>query len=140
MKKILVAVDGSEPALKGVRMAALLAKATGARLVLAYVSPPNLLPPHVYAEVIRELEAQERKYGQQILNTARAEAASSGVECDEVVAVGAAAEVIADLADDGAVDLVVVGSKGKGAVSRVMLGSVADRLVHVCKKPVLVAR
>jgi len=33
---------------------------------------------------------------------------------------------------------VVVGSRGRGAVTRVLLGSVADRLVHICKIPVLV--
>ncbi len=37
-------------------------------------------------------------------------------------------------------DLVVVGSKGRGAVSRMLVGSVTDRLVHISKKPVLVVR
>jgi nucleotide-binding universal stress UspA family protein len=53
---------------------------------------------------------------------------------------GAPAETIADLAMDEGFDLVVVGNKGRGAVSRVLLGSVADRLTHICKRPVLVVR
>ena len=56
MKKILVAVDGSEPALHGVRLAGQLAHSNGAALLLAYISPPNLLPPHVYADVIEKLD------------------------------------------------------------------------------------
>lgn len=53
---------------------------------------------------------------------------------------GPAAERIADLAENDGYDLVAVGSRGRNAVARVFLGSVADRLVHSCKKPVLVAR
>ena len=41
---------------------------------------------------------------------------------------------------EGGFDLVVVGSKGRGAVSRVLIGSVTDRLVHICKRPILVVR
>jgi len=37
------------------------------------------------------------------------------------------------------VDLVVVGSRGRAAVARVLLGSVTDRLVHISTKPVLVS-
>ena len=53
---------------------------------------------------------------------------------------GPAAETISELADAEGYDLVVVGSTGKGAVKRMLLGSVADRLVHTCTKPVLVVR
>jgi nucleotide-binding universal stress UspA family protein len=53
---------------------------------------------------------------------------------------GAPAEVIADTAMDDGYDIVFVGNKGRGAVSRVLLGSVADRLVHICKRPVMVVR
>ena len=46
----------------------------------------------------------------------------------------------AQLAEDEGFDLVVVGCRGRNAVARMFLGAVADRLVHVCKKPVLVVR
>lgn len=140
MKKILVAVDGSEPALHCVRMAAQLAHSTQAVLRLAYVSPPNLLPPHVYAEVIDKLDQQEKKFSAEILKAAASEAKALGAESEQITVTGAAAEALADLADDPSVWMVAVGSRGRGAVSRVLLGSVADRLVHVCRKPVLVVR
>lgn len=140
MKRILVAVDGSEPALKGVRMAAEIAKAADARLDLVYVSPPNLLPAHLYAEVIEKVAQEEKKYAGEILKAAVAEATALGARCEQLVVNGAPAEAIADLADESSVWMAVVGSRGLGAVSRVLLGSVADRLVRVCRKPVLVVR
>jgi len=45
---------------------------------------------------------------------------------------------VAEAAAAPDVSLVVVGSRGQGAVARVLLGSVSDRLVHVCPKPILV--
>lgn len=140
MKRILVAVDGSGPSLGGVRMAANIAQAVGARLDAVYVSPPNLLPPQVYADVIAKIEAEEKRYAGDVLRRAAEEATKAGVVCEQVNVVGAPAEAIADLAEDPAVWLIVVGSRGHGALSRVLLGSVADRLVHISKKPVLVAR
>jgi nucleotide-binding universal stress UspA family protein len=53
---------------------------------------------------------------------------------------GPVAERLAEVAEQDGYDLVVVGSRGRNAVARMFLGSVADRLVHICKKPVLVAR
>lgn len=141
MKRILVAVDGSDAALKGVRMAAEIAqKMGGARLDLVYVSPPNLLPSHAYAEVIAKIEAEEKKLSAELLAKALAEAKALGASCDQLALTGSPSEAIAELAEADNVWMVVVGSRGRNAVSRVLLGSVADRLVHICKKPVLVVR
>jgi nucleotide-binding universal stress UspA family protein len=53
---------------------------------------------------------------------------------------GTPAERLTDLAEAEGVDLIVVGSKGRGAVSRMLIGSTSDRLIHISKKPVLVVR
>jgi nucleotide-binding universal stress UspA family protein len=53
---------------------------------------------------------------------------------------GSPAETLADTAERLGFEVVVVGSRGRGTVARMLLGSVADRLVHICKKPVIVAR
>jgi nucleotide-binding universal stress UspA family protein len=53
---------------------------------------------------------------------------------------GGPAEVLAELARTEKVDLVVVGHRGRGAVARLLLGSVADRLTQISPRPVLVVR
>ncbi len=50
------------------------------------------------------------------------------------------ARTLADMADSGGFDVVVVGHRGRGAVRRALLGSVADRLVQISNRPVLVVR
>lgn len=142
MNRILVAVDGSEASLHAVRFAGQLAKGGAVDLAVIYVSPPNLLPPHVYADVIEQIEKEERKFAAELLGKAAAEAKAAGAtRCEQISVTGVPAEALADVAEkDPSVSMVVVGSRGRGAVARVMLGSVADRLVHICKKPVLVVR
>ncbi|MCC6335388.1 MAG: universal stress protein [Myxococcales bacterium] len=140
MKTILVAVDGSERSLQGVRMAVDVAKGLGARLTLVYVLKPILLPPTAYAEAIQKVEEGNRLVAEDALNAGAKLVKDLGLPCETVMLHGGPAEAIADLAEDDNVWGVVIGAKGHNAVSRVMLGSIADRLVHVCKKPVLVVR
>jgi nucleotide-binding universal stress UspA family protein len=140
MQSILVAVDGSPHSLKGVREAAQLATALPARLELVNVLPPILLSPSVYAETIAKVEEGNRQAATELLAVAKKTAAESGVEADTVMVTGAPAEALADLAQAERVWGVVIGARGHGAVTRVLLGSITDRLVHICSKPVLVVR
>ena len=140
MKKILIAMDGSEPALKAMRTASGLAQSTGAMLALAYVmSKPLTYPADLPGWDMEGFEAGERAWAKSMLADAAKQARALGVrEVTTVVLRGAPAEELADEAARHEYDLVAVGSRGRGAVTRVLLGSAADRLVHVCKKPVLV--
>ena len=140
MQSILVAVDGSAHSLEGVRYAAQLAKAMSARLELVNVMPPILLAPSVYADAIAKVEEGNKLAASDILETAKKVAVGLGVETDTIMLTGSPAEALADLAKADRVWGVVIGAKGHGAVSRVLLGSITDRLVHICPKPVLVVR
>ncbi|MBK7857851.1 MAG: universal stress protein [Archangiaceae bacterium] len=140
MKTILAATDGSTPALKGVLWAAQLARALGHRLELVYVSFPNLLPPHAYPKAAAEIDARETEWANQVLDTAARSVADLNVECVKTRRTGGPAEVLAELAERDDVWGVVIGAVGHSAASRVLLGSITDRLLHICSKPVLVVR
>lgn len=140
MKRILVGVDGSEPSYKAARLAAEIALRFGARLTLAYAVPRLLLPPDAYGLSVAEVEEEHRGFAEKLLAEALAKLGEPGVQVDTVVLTGSPAESLAEAAQAPDVDLVVAGSRGRGAVARVLLGSVTDRLVHISPKPVLVAR
>jgi nucleotide-binding universal stress UspA family protein len=138
MKRVLVAVDGSEAAVRAARMGADVAARFGARVTLIYVVPRLLLPPDVYGLTVEEVEREQSSHGQEVLRSALAALAGAGVELDSTVLSGPPAETLAEAAAAPDVDLVVVGSRGQGAVKRMLLGSVSDRLVHICPRPILV--
>lgn len=140
MKSILVAVDGSAPSLKGVSTALELSRALGLRLELVYVIPPVLLPPSTYAETIKKLEEANAAMATDALEKGKALVKAAGAECDVISLHGAPAESLADLAQSERIWGVVIGAKGHNALSRVLLGSTADRLMHICSKPVLIVR
>ena len=140
MKRILVGIDGSEPAAKAAQMAAEIAIRFGARVTLAYVVPRLLLPPDAYGLTVADVEQEHHAYAEKLLAHAVAQLGESGVQADTRVLTGPPAESLAEAAQASDVDLVVAGSRGRGAVHRMLLGSVSDRLVHISPKPVLVVR
>jgi nucleotide-binding universal stress UspA family protein len=138
MKRILVAVDGSQPSIKAARMAADIALRFGAKLTVIHVVPKLLLPPDVYGLTIAEVEKEHRAYAENVLQKAIELMQEPGVQVSTTVLYGSPAESIAEEAAASDVGMVVIGSRGHGAVARMFLGSVSDRLIHISPKPVLV--
>jgi nucleotide-binding universal stress UspA family protein len=140
MKRILVAVDGSDPSLKAARMAADVAVRFGSKLTLVHVVPKLVLPPDVYGLTIAEVEKEHRIYADRLLEKAIEGLQEPGLEITTTVLYGSPAEAIAEEGAAADVDMIVVGSRGHGAVARMFLGSTSDRLIHISPKPVLVVR
>lgn len=141
MKRILVGIDGSPEAVAAAEKAADLAKAVGAQLHIAYVVPRRPPPgPAAYVPASDRHDLVERHYAAALLHEAELRCARKGLVVDSETHTGPTAETLADVADSGKFDLVVVGHRGRGGMRRTLLGSVADRLVQISHKPVLVVR
>jgi nucleotide-binding universal stress UspA family protein len=137
MKRILAAMDGSDAAMHAVRKALELADAMGGEVTLAHVVPHVFVPAEVPFDAGR-LADEAMRGGEAMLAKAAEELGRPAMA--RVCLKGTAGESLSELADTGGYDLVVVGSKGRGAVARMLVGSTTDRLVHICHKPVLVVR
>jgi nucleotide-binding universal stress UspA family protein len=138
MKRILIATDGSTGAGHALEAGLSLATEVGAEVVVAYVRQPasSFLGAPYYQDVITE----EARHSNAVITDAKLYAAPYDVEVDYEVVEGDPVEAILALARVRDVDLIVVGSRGLGAVRTLVLGSVSTGILHQADRPVLVAR
>lgn len=143
-KHILLATDGSAASEKAVRMAVALARAHGAALTALYVIDPypylglgEANPMGFQAYMSSALEHASRAHAR----VAEICAEGAPVPLQQRRAEDAAASAaILDAATAAGADLIVVGSHGRTGIARLMLGSVAAKVVAQAEVPVLVAR
>ena len=141
---ILCGVDGSPDAQAALKVAEQLADRLGSTLILAHVAEPAYVP---YAAaypfggaagaiaVAEEAESEEED-SERLLERV---AVAAGLEdAERRVAIGRPAERLAELADDENAELVVVGSRGRGALKSAVLGSVSYSLVGIAGCPILI--
>lgn len=133
MKRILVAYDGGMPARRALDTAIELATKFGAKLTVVSVVPvhPGRAPMDPW---------DDPEVHQQELIDAKAILAERMLDAELLEPFGDPARTIERLADEGAYDLVVVGSRGLGPLSRFFSGSVSEHVATHAQTPVLVAR
>lgn len=143
-KHILLATDGSEASSRAVQLAMGLARAHGARLTALYVVDPypylgigEANPMGFQAYMSAALEHAGQAHAA-VIAAADAEP-KVDVQLRRVEDV-AAAKGITESARELGADLIVMGSHGRSGLQRLMLGSVAAKVVAQAEVPVLVAR
>jgi nucleotide-binding universal stress UspA family protein len=143
-RKILVAVDGSAAAAKGLREAIRLAKSENARLFILHVvdefvafTPLDGVAPSV------DLVPMLKEGGEKVLAKAKALALKSDVRAQtllrEMLTGPAAGPIVREAKKLGA-DLIVLGTHGRRGVRRIVLGSDAEQVVRLASVPVLLVR
>jgi nucleotide-binding universal stress UspA family protein len=141
---ILCGVDGSADSQAALAVATRLANRLQAKLVLAHVAEPAHLPYAAAAPfggmagpmAITEEVGMQKEAAERLLEEVADDAGL--VDTERRVAVGSAAEGLADLADEVNADMIVVGSRGRGAFKAAFLGSVSSSLVGIARCPVLI--
>jgi nucleotide-binding universal stress UspA family protein len=133
MKKILVAYDGGEPARRALDLAADLARHYAAQVSVISVTPvhPGRTPIDPWDD--RPVHLTELRDAQQILR-------DQGVEPELLSPAGDPAKTIERIAADGGFDTVILGSRGLGAISRVLQGSISEHVATHAETTVIVAR
>ena len=137
--KILLATDGSAEAELAARTAADLAAKTGAELHVVHVLvlPPETLHDPFGTDVREEFEKRGRARLDELVG--RIEASGGAVGGAHFRVGSPAAEIVAQAEEVGA-GLVVLGSRGLGAMRRALMGSVSDSVVRHAPCPALVVR
>lgn len=140
-RRILVAFDGSAHAKQALKDAAELAQLSGGELTVLSVSPPltawafggGIAPPLNVNEIQAGIEGAYRDG----LDDAIA-ALPEGVGATAKLLTGRPAEEIVNEVGAGEHDLVVIGSRGRGEVRSLFLGSVSLQVSQACPVPVLI--
>lgn len=142
MKKLLVPVDGSQAALRALAVALELAKANAqATLHLVHCHEEPLLYGEVAVYVPRDkIEAAQRAHSEAILDAAAAELEGLGVGYTREVLVGPPGPTIAAHAERLACDAIVMGRHGRSTLGDLLMGSVAMKVLHASKLPVMLVR
>jgi nucleotide-binding universal stress UspA family protein len=135
MKLIAHATDGSEEARAALDLAIELCKETGASLAVISVKPPL---PSGKGISLPVTEVEEPHGAEHIAATAAEVARAAGLKVDTYTPHGDPATEIALVADKLGADLLVVGSRGFGAVHGALVGSVSRALMKRSKVPVTV--
>ena len=139
LTRILCATDFSEVSTKAEACAIALARHYEARLSLLHVDPPMpILAPYGEIPVDIRLFEDQRRHAEHELGAARERARAAGVPVDAAVLGGYPAREILAFADEQGVDLIVLGSHGRGGVEHLLLGSVAEKVLRKAPCPVLV--
>jgi nucleotide-binding universal stress UspA family protein len=145
-KHILIPTDGSRVSSKAVKAGVAFAKKSGAKVTGYYAVDP--VPLKLYGEgyvtdraMVAEFERRARDAAKKHVGAIAREAEKAGVDFDTVVQTARTPyEGILEAAQKRKCDLILMASHGHRGFDRLMLGSVADKVIQRSKVPVLVYR
>ena len=141
---ILLPVDGSDPSTKALEYAA--ENYDGERFTIIHVANPtdNLYGGLEGGYGTSDLFDRAVENGEEICDEARERLRNAGVpestEIETTVEVGNPARQIIEYATENDVDQIVIGSHGRSGVSRILLGSVAEKVLRRAPMPVNIIR
>jgi nucleotide-binding universal stress UspA family protein len=142
--KIVLAIDGSQEARLAAEAATELSRDTGSEVHVTYVlpTPQELMGHHFYSSEIREsLIEQARSEARKFLEQRAEQLKSEGAKVIGThLRTGEPDKEIIRLSEEIDATMIVMGSRGLGAVRRALMGGVSDSVVKHAHCPVLVMR
>lgn len=141
MKRIMVATDGSASSTEAVAFGVELAEEHASELVFVHVVPVlDVVPALGFGAIGGAFPHEPGEFDTTLLDDAAATAAERGIVSTTALLRGDTVDEIVAYADSHDVDLIVVGSRGHGAIAGALLGSVSRGILSESKRPVLIVR
>jgi nucleotide-binding universal stress UspA family protein len=137
IKKILVAVDLSEPSKEVIEAAGRLAAAVNGGIELVHVREPFVYALAGQYGPLPEQEQALLKWIDRTLANLSDELSRARIPCVTTSLEGSPAREIVAHAEKIGADLIVIGTHGRSGISHAVLGSVAERVVQKARRPVL---
>jgi nucleotide-binding universal stress UspA family protein len=138
--KILAAVDRSDISRAVLKMTIDIAGGTGAEVLLVNVAPrdPDVFGHQVTRKIITDPVPEELLDRRQLLDSHCAELVEAGIQCDTLLIRGNAGRTLLREAETWGANLIIMGSHGRGALYRKLMGSVSEAVMEGQRFPVLV--
>lgn len=139
--KILHPTDFSDGAEQARAEAIRLARAAGGEVVLLYVLEETVAYGEgLMGDQIQQIYDAQRRWAEEKLEAKVAETRAAGVAARGLLRSGVPHQEIVLAAKDEQPDLIVMGTHGRGGLGRLLLGSVADRVIRSASCPVMTVR
>jgi nucleotide-binding universal stress UspA family protein len=138
--KVLLAVDGSECAVRAAGFLVQLLAGREAQVTLVNVQPPVAYADLLSAETRTRVDELIAERGRRAAREALEVLAAAGIPGNLKVLSGDAAPVIVSTARQLGCGLIIIGTHGLGALAGLALGSVAIKVVHLAEVPVTVVK
>lgn len=137
MRKFFVPIDGSEDSLRAVHYVVSLARESPAEVYLATAQPEPFLYGEIAVYVERDkLEQERRNQGEAVLRPAAELLEKAGIRYQKEILTGGVAESIVRRAEESKCDVIVMGTRGMGALGNLVMGSITTKVIHLTKLPV----
>ncbi len=140
IKKILIATDGADYTREAVKKGLSLAKILGASVTGIYVVDIRSFAATYMEEMDYAYVSTISDHGDRVLEDFRQQALSMGIEVRTIKREGIPAEEIVSVAEEDDMDMIVLGSFGQSALEKLLLGSVAEKVIRHAPCPVLLVR
>jgi len=137
IKKILVSLDGSKNSIRGLDMAIGLARQCNATIVGLHVI---YAPSHSELGFKGTLGKGANEKINQFMKSAKNKAAQNGIVLKDKRVFGDIGYQIASFAKKNKIDLIVIGSRGRGVTKEMIFGSTSHYVIHSTKIPVLLIK
>jgi YjbE family integral membrane protein len=139
--RLLVAVDGSVPSSRAVERAINEIRRYKEAAEIHLVNVQHPLPAAAAAQAgPHQVQELHREEGLKALAEARQRLDAAGIRYYHHIGVGDAAEVIAAYAQEKGCDQIILGTRGQGTMSNLLLGSVATKVIQLSPVPVLLLK
>lgn len=142
-KNVLIATDGSRHGDAAAAEAIGIAKRCGSKLAVVSVVPSESIAPMdiVHSQMQRDLIVdKELKEAESAVKAVKAAALKEGITAEGVVLGGKPSDAIIQTAKEKNADLIVIGSHGKTGIEKLLMGSVAERVIVLAACAVLVVK
>ncbi|HXV88264.1 MAG TPA: universal stress protein [Nitrososphaeraceae archaeon] len=141
--KILVPVDGSEISYRALNAALFFSEKLGSEITVIHVMediPITHIESQKLLNDMLEISVACKQQGQDILSKCSETAKNKGLMVNTILLKGNPASKVLDFCKNGKYDVIILGSRGRGKIKEIILGSVSSKILHNSSCPVLLIK